>query len=390
MKTTIFFLLLLFAAIKAGAQTSALNIADSLYAVGNYSEAIEELEKSGSRSQSVLLKLARAQKANGNVAAALENYRTVIESNPERVLTTVEYAQLLSATGEIKAADSIFKQLVKKYPMNANFHYQLGLVKEKLQDSTAMNHYNITILLQKNHQQAFAKVAKRALVSGKLMEAERLSKQGLETNPTNRTLLSILAQAYYFQKEYELAIEEFEKLVVLGEGSEFIHSRLGTANYHLERYEVAIEQFKQALNFEDKNHATHYSLGKLYAITGDYEKSEFHLLAAILLKDQILDEEFTSLGLTYKLKEQPKKALEYFDKAIKENPDNERALFERAIAGDSYYKDLETRLKLYEAYLEKYETAGDSYLRKLAKRRVKDIREEIHLNASGQGATIPK
>ncbi|MDX1751572.1 MAG: tetratricopeptide repeat protein [Salinimicrobium sediminis] len=384
MKLKFFIILLLLSATKAEAQTSALAIADSLYAVGNYSEAVEELEKSGTRSEAVLLKLARAQKANGNTAAALDNYKTVLELNPERILTAVEYAKLLSSTGKLKEADSIFKQLVKQYPMNANFHYQLGLVKEKQNDSTAMNHYNITVLLQKNHQQALAKVAKRALVSGKLLEAERLSKQGLDTNPTNLTLLSILAQAYYFQKEYEMATEPFEKLVNLGEGSEFIHSRLGTAYYHLEQIEKAIDNFELALSFEDKNHATHYSLGKLYAMTGNYKKSEFHLLAAILLKDQILDEEFTSLGLTYKLKDEPKKALEYFNKALEENPDNERAMFERAIAGDSFYKDLETRLKLYEAYLENYGTTGDSYLRKLARRRVKDLREEIHMAASAK------
>ena len=377
-----FSIILLFAALKAEAQTSALAIADSLYALGNYSEAVEELEKSGAKSEAVLLKLARAQKANGNTAAALDNYKTLLELNPERLLTSLEYAQLLAASGELKAADSLFTRLVKKYPTNANFHYQLGLVREERQDSTAMTHYNFAILLQKNHQQALAKVAKRALVSGKLLEAERLSKQGLNTNPTNLTLLSILAQAYYFQKEYELAIEPFEKLVNLGEGSEFIYSRLGTAYYHLEQMEKAINNFELALSFEDKDHATHYSLGKLYAMTGNYKKSEFHLLAAILLKDQILDEEFTSLGLTYKLKNEPKKALEYFNKALEENPDNERAMFERAIAGDSFYKDLEARLKLYEAYLEKYETTGDSYLRKLARRRVKDIREEIHMAAS--------
>ncbi|SOC79789.1 Tetratricopeptide repeat-containing protein [Salinimicrobium sediminis] len=384
MKLKFFIILLLLSATKAEAQTSALAIADSLYAVGNYSEAIEELEKFGDKSEVILLRLAQAQKANGNMAAALANYNSVLESNPERILTAVEYAKLLSSTGKLKEADSIFKQLVKQYPMNANFHYQLGLVKEKQNDSTAMNHYNITVLLQKNHQQALAKVAKRALVSGKLLEAERLSKQGLDTNPTNLTLLSILAQAYYFQKEYKLATDPFEKLVSLGEGSEFIHSRLGTSYYHLEQIEKAIDNFELALSFEDKNHATHYSLGKLYAMTGNYKKSEFHLLAAILLKDQILDEEFTSLGLTYKFKDEPKKALEYFNRALEENPDNERAMFERAIAGDSFYKDLETRLKLYEAYLEKYEPTGDSYLRKLARRRVKDLREEIHMAASAK------
>lgn len=266
--------------------------------------------------------------------------------------------------------------------MNANFHYQLGLVKEQQQDSTAIKHYHITVLLQKNHQQALAKVAKRALVSGKLMEAERLSKQGLETNPVNKTLLSILAQAFYFQKEYQLAITEFEKMVELGAGSEFIHTRLGTSYFHLDNFDKAIEHFNLALNYEENNHATHYRLGKLYALTGDYENSEGHLLQAILLKAVILDEEFTSLGLTYKFANKPQEAFTYFNKALEENPDNERALFERAIAADSFYKDLEARLKFYQAYLNKHESTGTRQLVKLAQIRIKDIREELHMQAS--------
>jgi len=72
-------------------------------------------------------------------------------------------------------------------------------------------------------------------------------------------------------------------------------------------------------------------------------------------------------------------ALAIASKAIEENPDNERAWYERAIAADSYYKDLETRLNYYQAYLNKYEDTGYSELVYLAKRRIKDIREEMHL-----------
>ena len=376
-----FFLLFLFIATKAEAQTSALAIADSLYAVENYSGAIEELERSGSKSEAVLLKLAQAQKANGNIVAALDNFRNVINSNPDRILTSVEYGKLLSSTGNLQEADSIFTGLVKKYPMNAGFHYQLGLVREKRKDSTAMKHYNFTILLQKTHQQALIKVSTRALAGGKLIRAERLSKQGLETNPTGIALLSILAQSYYYQKEYGQAVEQFEKLVDLGAGSEFVHSKLGTAYFHLENYDKAIAHFNSALDYEDENHATHYSLGKLYALKGEYENSERHLLFAILLKDVIVDEEYTSLGLTYKLSEKPKKALAYFNKALEENPDNERAMYERAIVADSYYKDLQTRLNYYQSYVDRFEEYGSKNLLLLAKRRIKDIREEMHMTA---------
>ncbi|MGI0105193.1 tetratricopeptide repeat protein [Salinimicrobium sp. WS361] len=385
MKLKNLFIIIIIFSTKAEAQTSALAMADSLYAVGDYSGAIQELEKVNSQSEAVLLKLAQAHKAQGNPAAALSYYKTVLEVNPKKLLTAVAYARLLSSTGKLEQADSIFQELVKKYPMNANFHYQLGLVKEQRKDSTAIKHYNITVLLQKHHQQALSKVAKSELVHGKLMRAERLSKQGLEFNPANKTLLSILAQAYYFQKEYKLAIEEFEKLVDLGAGSEFIHRRLGTAYFYLEDYDSALEHFNKALHYGPQNHSTHYSLGKLYALKGEYKNSEVHLLEAILLKDVLLDEEFTSLGLTYKLSKKPKQALTYFNRALEENPDNERAMFERAIAADSYYEDLETRMNYYQAYLDRFGEYGNPQLIRLAGQRIKDIREEMHLEPATSG-----
>lgn len=375
------FFLILFAATKAGAQISALAIADSLYAVGNYSEAIEELHRSGSKSQASLIRLAKAQEAIGNPAAALEAYKAVLDDDPGRVLAAVAYAKLLSYTGKLTKADSVFKSLIRKYPDNPDFYYQLGLVREKQKDSTAMSLYNVAIYLDNTHRPALIKVSKKALIEGNLSRAERLSKQGLEANPNQVTLLSILAQAYYYQKEHNLAVQQFEKLVDLGEGSEFIHSKLGASYSNLDKYEKAIHHFNAALDFEDKNPTTHYNLGKLYALTGEYENAEGHLLQSILLKAVTLDGEFTSLGLTYKQMGKPKEALHYLNKALKENPENERAMFERAVVADSYYEDLPTRMNYYLAYLEKFEELGNPNLLLLAERRVKDIRVEIHMKA---------
>lgn len=375
-------LLILFAAMaKAGAQTSAFAIADSLFIVGNYPDAIEELQKAQPQSQTVLIKLAQAQKANGNPAAALQVYKRVLKKNPDRVLTTVAYAKLLSETGNLKEADSLFKDLITEHPTNAEFYYQLGLIREKQKDSTAIDFYKNTLIHQKTHQHALIKLSRSALVNGDLLSAERLSKQGLEVNPRNHTLLSILAQTHYYQKEYLLAAEEFEKLIDHGVGTEFLHRKLATTYFHLGSYEKAIAHFNRALDYEDENPATHYNLGKLYALKGEYKNSEGHLLQAILLKAISLDQEFTSLGLTYKLMKDTKNAMSYFNKALDENPYNERAMYERAIAADSYFDHLETRLSYYQAYLDRFKELGSPNLLLLARRRVKDIQEEIHMTS---------
>lgn len=376
-----FFLFIsLITATKAEAQTSALAMADSLYAVGNYSEAIKQLESTDPKSNTVYSKLAKAWQAKGNPSEAILNYQIVLKNDPARVLTAISYGKLLISTGKLAEADSIFEKLARKYPGNADFHYQQGLIKERQRDSTARNHFITTLRYDKTHQQAVYRVAKEHLKHKRYGAAEKLIKQGFEANPVNASLISLLAQVYYNQKQYEAAIKEFEKLVELNKGNEFVHTKLGFAYFRKDNLPKAIAHFNIALEYEDQNAGTHHSLGKLYALTGDYEKSEKHLLFAILLKDQPIDAEFLSLALTYKLAENYKKSLKYFEKALEENPMNERALYERATVADAYFKDLETRRNYYQAYLNQFEELGSRNLVHLAKRRIKDINEELHLS----------
>ncbi|MDT0643855.1 tetratricopeptide repeat protein [Zunongwangia sp. F363] len=362
----------------AGAQTSALALSDSLYAVGKYAEAIK-VAGNTQPSEAVFLKLAKYYKADGDYGAALDNYRKVLAENPNRLLTAIDYGQLLLRSGNLPQADSLFSGLAKAYPKNASFQYQLGLIKEKQKDSAAMAHYYTAVSLDKEHKAALYKVARHALKSGKYTLAEHFCLQGLKANPGNRPLLSILAQTYSALHLYEEAIPQYEKLLELGEESEFIYSKVAFAYYQIEAYQQAIQNYQQALTFEDRNAATHYSLGKLYALIGDLEKSETHLLMSILIKKQPIDAEYLSLALTYKEMEKYKDALEYLEKALEENPENERALYERAIAADNYFEDLETRMNYYKAYLNKYDPQGNEGMIYLARNRVSDIKKEMHM-----------
>ncbi|PRX42956.1 tetratricopeptide repeat protein [Salegentibacter salegens] len=366
-------------AFKAEAQTSALAISDSLYAVGEYSEAIEKLQKINSKTEKTYLKLAKNYAANRQPEIALENYKKVLDQSPDRVLTAVDYGELLVKTEKLEAADSLFKVLNKKYPKNASFKYQQGLIREKLKDSTAIHFFTYTTMLDTTHQAALYKVAKDKLRNRQYTMAEHYSKRGLRVNPNNLSLLSILAQTYSSLKLYKEALQPYEKLIELGQDSEFIYNKLGFAYYRLKDYDKAIINYNKALEFEDRNSATHYTLGKLYALTGDLDKSETHLLMSILIKKQPVDAEFFSLGLTYKMQEKHKNALEYFNKALEENPDHERALYERAVAADNYMADDETVIGYYQAYFDKYESIGNDGMLYRAKTRISDLKEKIHL-----------
>ena len=365
--------------VTAGAQTSALTVSDSLYAVGNYSEAIEQLKNSGDNSVAAKLRLAKAYEAKGLFSEAFKNYEQVLQEDPQRVLTSLDYALVLKKAGELNKADSVFAILSSKYPENANFQYQRGLIKEQQKDSTAMAYFLNTINLDESHRTANYRVAKNLLAERKFGEAQLLSLKALDYHPEDAPLISILAQAYYVQDRYAEAIEQFEKLIALGEASKFVHSKLGYAYFQEQDLEKAIEHYTSALEYNENDADLHYKLGQLYARMGEYTNSEGHLLTSILLKDQPLDDEYLSLGLTYKLQEQPKKALKYFNRAIEEDPNNELAWYERANAADNYFKDFATRQQYYRDYLERYKKSGSDGIVLLAERRLRDLLKEEHL-----------
>lgn len=356
-----------------------IKIADSLAVVGNHSEAIEILKKHGEKNEKVLLKLAKYQQAKGLDDKALDNYEKVLEMNPQRILTSIDYGDLLIESGKLEKADSLFGDLIDRYPENANFQYRMGLIKERQEDKMAEYFYFRAISLDSSHLAAIYKVSKTFMKRKKFSNAIQLSKKGLETDANNVSLLSLLAQAYSVTSQYNKAIPVYQRLIRLGEGSSFIFDKLGFAYYRENDFPKAIENFENSLALEDRNSGTHYNLGKIYNRLGELEKAEQHLLMSILIKKQPVDSEFLSLGLTYKKMKEYKKALKYFELALEENPENERALLERAIAADAYFEDKNSVLAYYRNYLDKYESIGNEQMISMAEYRISELKKEIHL-----------
>lgn len=372
-------LILFFISLKAGAQSPAFQRSDSLFSIGSYTQAIGVLREITPASPEVHLRLARSYRAKGNLQKAIIHYRAVVENDPKDIPALVDYSELLLKTGKLDEADSIYSSLAKKFPDNANFQFELGSIREKRKDSTAFAYYRKAILLDSTHQDALLKMATEFLRQSNFSKAERFAKQGLSTNPYNVSLISILGQTYFNQKEFRKSIVPFERLLALGNNSQFVHSKLGMAFFRIGDFKKAITHYQKALDFEVENSSVHYMLGINYARIGEYEKSKEHLLTSIEIKDQPLDGEYLSLALTNKMTGNYKKALENLEKALEEDPKNERVLYERAIAADNYFADIQTRINYYQAYLNEHGETGNKSLIILTKRRIQDLKVELHM-----------
>ncbi|SDR85525.1 Tetratricopeptide repeat-containing protein [Formosa sp. Hel1_31_208] len=368
------FLIIIF---KTEAQSSVLNRADSLYINGNYSKAIEAYKAYDDQTE-VNDRIAKAYVAIGNYDAALQYYKMSLEANPRNGLVLYEYAKLLSKTKKFEASIEAFNNLMNIDYRNPNYHYEMGLAIERMDDSTAINRYRSAYDLDPTHQKAIFKIAKHYLQKRNHSYAEKYIDKGLESYENNVELISLKAQSYYLQDYYTKARDWFQKLIDLGESSEFIHEKLSLCHGQNSDYELAIEQRKRALKYNPYNANVIFVIGTYYKRLQNYTEAEKYIRQALAMKDVPLDYEYQELGVVLNWQNKHKEAIEVFEKSQKENPQNIQTAFFIITTKDKYYADIDTKIKLYEDFKEKHK---ESFYSKFAARRISELKEEKFLKA---------
>ncbi len=361
---------------KTEAQPSVLNVADSLLANGNYSEAIK-VYKTYKNVDAISYKLAQSYTAIGNYDEALNFYQRSIQADPDNALLKYEYAKLLSKTRNFQTASSVFKQLIATDSQHPNYHYELGLVYEQLRDSSALSEFKTSFNLDSGHQKAIFKLAKRHLQKREFDSVDYFIDIGLKTYENNLELISLKAQNYYWKKDYKTAAVWFEKLLTLGEDSQFLHEKLSFSYSEISEVEKAIEQQKLALAKEPRNIDNNYILGSLFTRVSDYKQAENYVSKALELADLPLDSEYMNLGTIQNHQKKHQAAIQSFEKALVENPNNMYAAFFLVYTKDDFYKDIDTRIKLYEDFMAKYPESPFSYK---VKSRLSELKQEKFMN----------
>lgn len=359
------------------AQDVNLKLADSLYAHGNYAQAITVF-KSFEQQEHVYEKLAKAYMALGNYDEALINYKSASQAFPEDALLKYDYAKLLARNKKLKAAEDLFNALVYLDYKNPNYHYELGLVLEQQGDSTAMNRFRSAFQLDSTHQKAIQKIAKQLLIKRNHEKSLYYINIGLASYANNIELISLKALNFYWQQDYKIAIEWFEKLLALGENSQFIHEKLGFCYAENLQYEKAILHAKQAVNFDVKNATNLYILGQLYEKVNDFAAAEKWLTEALLLLDQPLNVEYTTLATVLNQQKKYKEAIAVLQKAILEDPKDDRANFFLARTKDQYFADRDAKIKAYEVFRERF---PKSVFVHFADSRLRELKEEKFLKS---------
>ena len=232
--------------------------------------------------------------------------------------------------------------------------------------------------LDQTHQKAIFKIAKNLIKIRKHDEAEKLIEIGLDSYSENLELLSLKAQNFYYSDDYRPAIAAFEKLLEMGESSEFIHEKLSICYASYSEYEKAIEQRKKALAYNPLDANAMFVIGTYYSRLQDFENAEEYVQKALKLKDLTLDHEYQFLGTIYNRLKKYEQAIAMFNKSLEENPENMSSALFLVTTKDVYYSDREVVAQLYQDLKKKY---PDTFVETIATRRLQELKEEKFLKA---------
>ncbi|WP_109434224.1 lipopolysaccharide assembly protein LapB [Aquimarina sp. AU119] len=374
----LFSILILGVVIEVGAQSSSLITADSLYHLEEYSNAIKKYQEIVSKDQYTFLQLAKANKAKGTYTDALNYYEQAIQIDSSITSAKLEYAKLLMTTGKIATADSVYTDLVSKYPKNPNFQYKLGLAKKKLKDTIAISYFKKAFQLDSTHQKSCFEVAKFYLKKRNYDMVWDTANLGLHAYPENVELISILGQNFLLRKDYYGALPYFEKLLQLNHKNEFVHSKLGICYSKTSEYKKAVIHFEETIKYNNNTPSWYSALGYAYQKIEKFDKALENYKIALELKDLPIEEDLFSIALIYRFQEKWEEAIRYIKLSLKENPNYDRAQYQLAMFADAYYKDPKIKLKYYKIYLKKFGSdKKGKYFNSIVEKRIAQLEEEV-------------
>ncbi len=364
---------------KVESQDSTLAIADSLYNLANYTQAINEYAKTPSTYTS--WQIARSYNAIGNYDKAILQYEDLLKEDNSMLLAFYELGKLYFKIKSLENAEKTFKLLIQRDVNNPQYHYYLGLImqKQNKDEKEILNVFLTAIKIDDTHLKSLYEISEYYVTKRKKDSVVKYTNQGLSFYPNSIELINLKAIGLFNNRDYRESIPLFEKLLELKQKREYIYEKLGLSYTAIEDYEKAIAAYNIALNFDDENPKTLNALGHIYRKLEEYDKAIEFINKAIEAQKVSLEQEYSAIARVYLDNRNIKKALEYYKLSFQENDTNLFVYYQICFLADNYYKDPKVRLQYFEDFKERFGDQKKIY-NKYVEKRISELKAEIHLS----------
>lgn len=364
---------------KAEAQSSALAIADSLYAIGNYTKAINYYAKVGSQKGN--LQIARAYNAVGNYDKAIIQYENVIAKDEGIQIARFELAKLYFKTKQFEKSSMLFADLVAKNQSNPEYFYYQGEVFQDLgQLASSLTAYKKAVAIDSTHLRSLFQLGKYYVVKQERNEALLYIDKGLRFYESDISLINLKALALYTNNEYEKSIPFFERLIALGEEKKHIYTKLANAYFTEWEFDKAKKTYHTLIEIDQENEDAYFNLGSVFYKTKELDSAKYYVKKSIEVQKVTFEKEYGFLAAMHRSEDNIAEALKYYKLAFKEDPSNPRYYYQICALIDQTHKDPKVKLEYYENFIKKFGKKRP-YLSEIVTRRISELKEEIHFAA---------
>ncbi len=399
------------------AQVSVVKVVDSLLLKGNYQKALQILENQDKKTTENLSKTAAIYQSIGNYSNAISYYKKALETKDDIIIKTklaktyalakhplmaIElYEQIIQKDSlnllvannlgklylsnyKIALAKKIYQYLQKKDTLNPNYPYQLGVALGRQKDFFKMGDSFLEAYRRDSlHIKTIAGLV-HFYKDLKFKDSTVLFiDKGLKVAPNNINFNNLKANNSYTNKDYKTTLKHLKRLDSLGYKSVNMYELFGLCYLKSEDYDLAEQNFMNALQINPKNSTVLFRLASLYYKTDKIKKAKVTLMRSIYLAKPNLHRQHYLLATIFKEEGNLKMAIKSFKDAYQNNSKNYKALFELAMAEDTYYKEKKIAYYNFQKYIERFGDI-DTELTAYAKQRTKEIKEMYFL----EGVTL--
>lgn len=352
--------------------TQNFKLADSLFNVGQFNQAIELYQKESHLIK--YFKIAKAFEAKGNTMEAYLNYQNYLKKDTLNLTVNYNYGLVLLELAKSKEAQICFSQLVKTNDSPV-LHYYLGLSFEKQNKvSEAIYHYKKSTELDSLYFKSNYKLAVLWIHQKEIEQAKKICNRFLNENKEDIEMLKLRAQINYVQEDYKQAIVDFNQLLLLDQKETFILEKLAKAYYENGEYLKSSMFFSTLIEISDE--ADYYLYrGNCFGYLNELEKAEADIKTAIELKQFTFEKEYFYLGYFYQKRQHFKKALLYYKKAIKEDENHLEAHYQILTIKDYLGNSSSEMLREYQFFLKRFPNISKDKKEHITN-RIKELKEK--------------
>ena len=228
----------------------------------------------------------------GNIEEAKLEYQLAINyhDDDEDLLKEiyVNFSQLLAQNNELKESEKLIRNLLKKFP----------------KDEMVYNHICFNFLISKNSKKGID-----------------FFKKMIDENPFDELAWYQIGRLHELNEEIKEAFDAFEYASLINPKHSSANLNLGMLYENEKKYEQAIESYKNSMRDNDSDQYPHLCIARCYVELMQCEMARLHLKQCSFLSDVMSEHSFL-YGHTYMLENLHYKAIGYFKKSLKIDPDD--------------------------------------------------------------------